>query len=107
MEWLWVIAAVIIVGFIVFRIVESKLKRKCKKCKNELKYEDIIDAHESSTKIHRILGMWTIAVTKIRVTCQCPKCGTQKTMTVSFKSADLDEFETYDLNEKLYKWFQK
>ena len=107
MEWLWVIAAVIVIGFIVFRIVESKLKRKCKKCKYELKYEDIIDAHEVSTKVHHILGMWTIAVTKIRVTCKCPKCGTIKEMTVSFKSADLDELEAYDLNDKLLKWFKK
>jgi len=101
------------IGFCVWRAIESKMKRKCKGCKRKLEFDDIVDVEDAGSSV-RSLGSYVSAYQRLRVTCQCPQCGTEKTLEVKFKVADADEtmlgntrVESYDLKEKLFEWFQK
>ena len=100
------------VGFFIWRAIESKMKRKCKGCKRKLQYDDIVNVEDAGSTV-RSFGSSVSVHHRLRVTCLCPNCNLEKTFEVKFKSTDVDEdmfgntkAESYDLDEKLFEWFQ-
>ena len=99
-----------VLGGIAYAIVKS-FKKKCPKCKTKFTYDDVIDAHVGETQV---IGFLHKAYTTVHVTCQCPKCGTQKQIAVRFKSAEVTEgaftgnlnYKEFDLDKKLKNYFK-
>ncbi len=105
-----VLCVLAFVGGIVYAIIKS-FKKKCKKCKTKFTYNDVIEAHVGETQV---IGFLHKAYTTVHVTCQCPKCGAQKQISMRFKSAEMKEgaitgnlnYREFDLDKKLKNYFK-